>query len=345
ATSTTGHPCKTGAWRCGKQNPFPTSPHPRRRLRTKVKRGVTLTFYLVQNIGQVIVLVWFWKPAAHPPKVELLPFTDSRPAWDGSYPYLVISPTDSVSGKVKFRSEILWIRPTVRHESPINQFQVDLHWGMFVLRQTDLFVSDTMPLTLTRTYQPWDSQSRAFGFGTNHPYDICPTMTRFPYTYVDLNLEDGGQIHFRRISKGTGFADAVFRHEDTSSEFYGAQFAWNGNGWTLDFHDGRRFLFPEAYYGKTFAQGAPYEMQAIGHRRIQLKRDERRNLQQMMSPSGYTITFKYDGSDRIIEARDYQGNVRRYSYDANGYLETVSDSSHMLYRFTYKLFHFADDDR
>src|SRR5271157_3229009 len=55
ATSTTGHPCKTGAWRCGKQNPFPTSPHPRRRLRTKVKRGVTLTFYLVQNIGQVKV--------------------------------------------------------------------------------------------------------------------------------------------------------------------------------------------------------------------------------------------------------------------------------------------------
>jgi hypothetical protein len=43
----------TGAWRCGKQNPFPTSPHPRRRLRTKVKRGVTLTFHLVQNIGQV----------------------------------------------------------------------------------------------------------------------------------------------------------------------------------------------------------------------------------------------------------------------------------------------------
>src|SRR5208337_5633120 len=42
----------TGAWRCGKQNPFPTSPHPRR-LRTKVKRGVTLTFHLVQKIGLV----------------------------------------------------------------------------------------------------------------------------------------------------------------------------------------------------------------------------------------------------------------------------------------------------
>src|ERR1035438_1601701 len=105
-----------------------------------------------------------------------------------------------------------------------------------------------------------------FGPGTNHPYDICPTGTRFPYTYMDLNLEDGRQIHFRRISKGTGFADAVFRHENTSSEFYGAQIAWNGDGWTLDFRDGRRFLFPEAYQAKNYAQGAPTEMRnADGH--------------------------------------------------------------------------------
>ena len=32
---------------------FSTSPHPRRRLRTNVQRGVTLTFHLVQKIGQV----------------------------------------------------------------------------------------------------------------------------------------------------------------------------------------------------------------------------------------------------------------------------------------------------
>jgi putative transposase len=44
---------KTGAWRCGKQNPFPTSPHPRRLRRTKIKRGVTLTFHLVQKTGLV----------------------------------------------------------------------------------------------------------------------------------------------------------------------------------------------------------------------------------------------------------------------------------------------------
>ena len=93
---------------------------------------------------------------------------------------------------------------------------------MFVLRQTDLFVSDSAPLSLARTYRVGDFYSRAFGVGTNHPYDICPTGTRFPYTYMDLNLEDGRQIHFRRISQGTGYADAVFEHDETSSEFYGA---------------------------------------------------------------------------------------------------------------------------
>ena len=39
--------------RYGKRSAFPTSPHPRRRLRTNFKRGATLTIYLVQKIGQV----------------------------------------------------------------------------------------------------------------------------------------------------------------------------------------------------------------------------------------------------------------------------------------------------
>jgi len=300
--------------------------------------------------GLVIVLAAFaafllvWKPAPRAVKVELLPFTDSPPVWNGSFPYLTISPVDPESDHVEFKSSIVLIKPTVRHDSPINEFQVDLHSGTFVLRQTDLFISDVMPLSLTRTYRPWDSHTRAFGAGTNHPYDICPTGTRFPYTYMDINLEDGRRIHFPRISKGTGYADAVFRHDETSSEFYGAQVAWNGNGWTLNFRDGRRFLFPESYRAKTFAQGAPFEMQAADGRRIQLKRNKQRNLEQLVSPSGRTITFKYDGADRIIEATDDAGNVRKYSYDSSGSLETVADGSHLLYRFKYALFHYATYD-
>src|SRR5271166_4957091 len=152
---------------------------------------------------------------------------------------------------------------------------------------------------------------------------------------MDLNLEDGRQIHFRRISKCTGYADAVFRHEETSSEFYGAQIAWNGDGWTLKFRDGRRVLLPEAYYSKNYAQGAPFDMQDADGHHVQLKRDKKRNLEEIISPSLRKITLKYDASDRIIEAADDEGNIRKYSYDSSGHLEAVADASNILYRFEY----------
>lgn len=274
-----------------------------------------------------------FQPALQP---ELLPASTSIPAWDGAYPYLVISPIMPRSGPAGYKSSISWDRPSVHHESPVNEFQVDLHSGMFVLRQTDLFVSDSMPLSLTRTYHPWDANSHAFGVGANHPYDVCPTGTRNPYTYLDLNLEDGRQIRFPRISKGTSYADAVYRHNETASEFYGAQIAWNGNGWNLDFKDLHQFRFPESYNAKNFAQGAAVEMRDAKGHHIELKRSGPRNLERLISPSGHTISFEYDSENRIIKAQDDAGNVRQYGYDSTGHIETVSDGSRILYRFGYE---------
>jgi Domain of unknown function (DUF6531) len=270
------------------------------------------------------------------PKVELLPFTDSRPSWDGSYPYLVISLDDRDPGQPKFKASVATEKPTLRHDAPVNEFEVDLHTGRFVLRQTDIFDPGAMPLSLTRTYAAWEPMSMAFGGATNHPYDIAPTGTRFPYTYMNLDLEDGRQILFSRISKGTGYEDAVFRHSESSSEFYGAQIAWNGNGWTLTLQDRSQVLFPDSYYAKNYAQGAPTEMQDGDGHRIQLKRDGARNLVQLISLSGRTIAFKYDYLARIIEADDGAGVTRKYSYE-NGHLKTVSDVAHTLYEFKYEV--------
>jgi hypothetical protein len=274
------------------------------------------------------------KPAPQPVKIELLPFNDSPPTWDGSYPHLVISPI-AESNPLNFKYSIAMLQPTVRHDSPVNELDVDLHTGRFILRQTDLFVPDVIPLALTRTYITWDYHSRAFGVGGNHPYDICPTGTRFPYTYQNLNLEDGYEVYMPRISEGTGYADAVFRHSQTSSEFYGAQDAWNGNGWTFTFRDGRRMFFPEAYFAKSFAQGAATEMRDAEGHSIHLKRDALRNLERLISPSGHTISFKYDG-DRIIEADDGAVHIRQYSYDLGGHLTTISDGTRILYRLEYE---------
>ena len=291
------------------------------------------TVLLVLLAGAVVLARW--KPVAPPVKIELLPVVDSSPAWDGSYPSVVISLT-SESGRVNFKGSISLINPTVRHDAPVNQFEVALDSGMFKLRQTDIFVADVMPLSLTRTYRVWDEYSRAFGVGGNHPYDICPTGTRFPYTYMNLNLEDGRQIYLPRISKGTRYEDAVFRNGDAGSEFYDARIGWNGNGWTMTFRDGRRILFPEAYYAKNYAQGAPIEMRDSMGNRIELKRDQVRNLQQLISPSGHTISFKYDDGGRILEAQDDAGTIRRYTYDFGGHVRMVQDATHVLYRFEYK---------
>ena len=312
---------------------------PERQIET---RRSYITIPAVWKWGVVVALIALagclivWNPRRV--KVELVPVVDSLPSWDGSYPYLTISLGAVGSNRVDFDTSTQFFKPTIRHGSAINEFQVDLHSGEFVLRQSDLFVADVMPLSLARTYRAWDfeKRARAFGAGTNHPYDICPTMTRFPYTYMDLNLENGRLMHFDRISKGTGYANAVFRHGATSSEFYGAQYAWNGGGWTLDFRDGRRLFFPEAYYAKNFAQGAPFEMQdGMGHR-IQLKRDKQRRLAEIVSSSGRTITLQYDEADRIVAAVDGRGNFRKYAYDATDHLESVSDGSHVLYRFKYE---------
>jgi hypothetical protein len=98
------------------------------------------------------ILLAFQKPSGSL-KVELLPFPDSPLEWNESYPYLIVSPIDAGSEHPKFESCILIVRPTVHHVAPINEFQVDLHSEMFVLRQTDLFIADTTLLSLTRTYR------------------------------------------------------------------------------------------------------------------------------------------------------------------------------------------------
>ena len=170
-----------------------------------------------------------------------------------------------------------------------------------------------MPLSLTRTYIAWDYHSRAFGVAANHSYDICPAGDHFPYTY----------------------ADAVFRHDQSSSEFFGAQTAWNGNGGTLTLRNRRKFYFPDSYNAKNCAQGAPTLMQDAPGHRIERKRDNHRRLQELIPPSGYKITCRYDAADRIIEAKDDLNQLRKYSYDTSGHIATVSDARHALYRFEY----------
>ena len=222
---------------------------------------------------------------------------------------------------------------------PIDQMEVDLRYGHFILRETDLFLNDSFKAPLTRSYSSGDwihpSRLHAFGDNSNHPYDIAPLGSRNPYTFQMIALEDSEFLYFDRISKGTGYADAVFQQTETGGQFYQAVQKWNGNGWTTKLRDGSQIVFPESYNATNMAQGAPTAMIDAQGYELKLVRDPRRNLQEIRTPHNHFIKFSYDNMSRIIRADDDQGDSARYTYNSDGMLRDVFLPSGRERHYTY----------
>jgi YD repeat-containing protein len=250
----------------------------------------------------------------------------AAPRFDGEFPCVFAS----VAGTEVVPQLGKCSMPTT-HGDPVDRFETDLRYGSFVLRETDLFLDDVFKVPLTRSYRSNDwlppNPAHAFGRNTNHPYDIAPLGTRNPYTYQMIVLEDGDFLYFDRISKGTGYADSVFQHTETSTRFYKSTTRWNGAGWTTRLADGSEILFPESYNAKNLAQGAPYEMRDTNGNRLELHRDPQRNLQEIKTPHGHWIRFTYDDLSRIRKAEDDTRRWAQYEYNADGMLSSVILSS------------------
>jgi len=269
----------------------------------------------------------YWQGRPHPAEIREQDVVNATvPAsLDGTHPCVYANVAD---GKITTGLGNC-VTPT-EHSASVDRFEVDLRYGGFIVRQTDLHINDVFAVPLTRSYfsEDWvaGNQDHAFGVNTNHPYDVGPVGTRFPYTYMMLVLEDGDILYFGRISKGTGFADAVYLHTETSTKFYGATIAWNGDGWTLRRRDGVQMFFPEAYNAKNAAQGAFYEMRDSAGNKLILQRDEERNLQQIATPHGHWIRFHYNGV-HIVRAEDDAGDWASYAYNREGMLSDAIHSS------------------
>lgn len=295
--------------------------------------------YLYRSLFACILLIfgiyiWSLYLPFHAPK--LLPLPPANPTSDGSYPELLIRYAPVGSGQNHLEVSYARNSPSLTHDSPINQFELNLSSGKFIVRQTDLFDGGSMPISLTRTYDSFDSKARSFGVASSQPFDVGPVGSRNPYTYIDLDMEDGESVHFERISKGTGYTDAIYEHRATSSkEFFGARIRWNGDGWDLSLPGGSTFVFPEAYSAKTLAQGAITEIRGAAGQHIKVNRSHNGDIKSVISSSGHRIEFSYDDSGRIIEAHDDLGSDKRYSYDPDGNLELASDATSIQYRFAY----------
>ncbi len=227
-------------------------------------------------------------------------------------------------------------RPSLNNDVPVEQYEVDLRSGQFILRQTDLFINDSAPIALTRTYRLWDRDWRAFGVGANQSFDMFPVGDHFPYTYIDLILGDGIAVHYDRISKGTSYADFVAEHKGTPPTIFDhSRIQWNIDHWDLKFPNGAILRFPEAYRAKRPVDGALVGMKFPDGGEIRFLRDAKHNLTRLTSPWGHWIRFEYDSSNRVTKAADDAGRSLEYVYNQDGTLAQVLNESRILWRYTY----------
>ena len=251
---------------------------------------------------------------------------------DGRYPCLRITKGKSGQGN-SLDVKITKCLPQLHLDAEVDEIEVDLRIGSLVMRTTDLLVPGTMPLAVTRCYRSWANIDDSFGRNTALSWDLYPTGSRQPYTYIDVNT-CGNQLHFVRISKGTGYADAVYEHRATATAFLGSRFSWNGNGWDLKVRDGSLYVFPESYYGKKPIDGALVRFRDARSRAVKLERSERRNLKRITSLDGRFVAFQSDSADRIYQIEDDQKRRVNYLYDQAGRLVEVR-GLHGVRRFKY----------
>jgi RHS repeat-associated protein len=212
---------------------------------------------------------------------------------------------------------------------------VDIGTGLFVFKKTDLYLPDILPIQLIRSYRPNDAASRAFGVGTSHNYDIFLVGTVFPYTYMDLVFADGSRIECPRTSTGTSYADAIYGCASMPGTFFGANIAWNGNGWTLTRRDGVSYKFPDGFNSSRAQQNGLLSITDRNGNTMSIARDSNSNITQITSPMGRSIQFTYDTNFRVSQIQDNIGRIVQYSYDAGGRLTQVIDLNNGIWKYSY----------
>ena len=110
-----------------------------------------------------------------------------------------------------------------------NTLEVDAAGDVIPLT-TDLYVSDVIPLAFTRTYVPIGEWEKNFLVYLPNVYTSVLTGSGDPFTYLDFQLPDRTGAHYERISRGTGYADALYQTHSPFPLLNGSRINWNGWG-------------------------------------------------------------------------------------------------------------------
>jgi YD repeat-containing protein len=216
---------------------------------------------------------------------------------------------------------------------PLHKGGVSTEIGLYTREDEDLVVQDVVPLVLTRTYLSGDHVSRQFGVGGTHPGEWYLIGDGAAFQWAELILANGGRIHFDRVSLGSSFANALFRHVSTPSSFFGSRLGWVGLHWALRLADGSLASFKSCGPANTDLCSLIEMRDADGHW-IRYVRDRSGLLLKIQGPTK-AIAFDYDAQRRIIRAYDSPTHGVSYSYDDGGRVSRVTASDGTVRAYTY----------
>jgi len=200
---------------------------------------------------------------------------------------------------------------------------VELQTGLFVMEKTDLVLPGIIPLVVTRTYRTNTSSPGPFGLGTSWNYDLflLPPPNGSPDQLL-LIMPGGSANPFARQPDGS-YANTI------SPIFRGAQVTVEPGLRTLRFKDGTTWRFRSA-------DGLLDSQTDRNGNTLAISRDGQGRATALTEPMGRSLTVSYLGTSILVDRiRDPLGREVRYSYDAQGRLETVTDPAGGITQYTY----------
>lgn len=215
---------------------------------------------------------------------------------------------------------------------PLHKGSVDLSTGLYVRENEDLVVHGTPALILRRTYLSGYRASKQFGIGATHNGEEYLIGDGASFQWVSMILARGSRINFKRTSAGSSVLNAMFVHDETPTEWHGAQLGWTGLNWALRTRDGSVMLFQGC--GATSICSIIQSRDPDGHT-IYYRRNAAGQLLRIDDGGDRWIAFEYDGRARIVRAHASTGRGVRYEYDARGRMTGLTASDGIVHRYTY----------
>ncbi len=185
---------------------------------------------------------------------------------------------------------------------------IDLRTGTFFYDETDITISDIVPIRIGRSYRPRDTMKRSFGIGTASSYSY--KLSAEPsngFNTMSLVPPNGARIKFERAS-GTGLSGS-WRQNGSVTSFNNAEIRLeSGRGYVLYLNDGSQMLFDKYSPNQLLSTSDRYG------NRTEFVYDAGL-MTRIISPSGRFVNLEYDASNRIESVEDMLGNTWRYEYE------------------------------